>query len=161
MKKEKAQVATEYLLITGFILVAVTLIFAYAYISNNQNIKISQASTAFDKMVNAADLVYALGPGNIQYVEVVFPQGIVSIQDITVCENGVQSHNQDCSEEGGADFGAIEMELEFFGGNSTITRGSRAELELDGTNAIPATTGVHRIKVEWCDDNSKICLKSI
>ena len=162
MKKEKAQVATEYLLITGFILVAVTLIFAYAYISNSQNIKISQTSTALDKMVNAADLVYALGPGNIQYVEVVFPQGITEIKDITVCESGVQGPTEICAMPDSVDFGAIEMTLNLFGGDTTITRGSRAELELDGTiplgEQILATVGVHRIKVEWCDD--KICLKS-
>ena len=158
MKNEKAQAATEYLLITGFILVAVTLIFSYAYISNNQNIKISQTSTALDKMVNAADIVYALGPGNIQYVEVTFPQGIKEIYDITVCENGVQSHNDLCAGSE-ADFGAIEMKMELFNGNTVITRGSKAELELDTElDTIPATTGVHKIKVEWCDD--KICLKS-
>ena len=158
MKNEKAQAATEYLLITGFVLVAVTIIFSYAYISNNQNIKISQTSTALDKMVNAADIVYALGPGNIQYVDVTFPQGILSIKDITVCKDGKQSHNDLC-EGSEADFAAIEMELEIFGGNTIITRGSKAELELDlGADTIPATTGVHRIKVEWCDD--KICLKS-
>ena len=170
MKKKKAQASTEYLLITGFILVAVTLIFSYAYISNNQNIKISQTSTALDKMVNAADIVYALGPGNIQYVEVTFPQGIEEIYDITVCNEGVggsveQGSNKDCGDDG-ADFGAIKMELELFGGNTVITRGSKAELELDGTipvkKQIQATTGVHRIKVDWCDseNNNKICLKS-
>ena len=165
MKKEKAQVATEYLMITGFILVAITLIFAYAYISNSQNIKISQASTAFDKMINAADIVYALGPGNIQYIEVIFPQGILSIQDITVCENGVQTHNDPCTGSE-ADFGAIEMGMELFGRDTTIIRGSKAELELDETiptlERIPATAGMHKIKVEWCDSeiDDKICLKS-
>ncbi len=158
MDKKKAQVATEYLLITGFILVAVTLIFAYAYISNNQRIKISQTSTALDKMVNAADLVYALGPGNIQYVEATFPRGIESINDITVCEDGTQGYDQVCETHGGPKFGAIEIELELFGGSTTITRGAKTELELDDADAIPAIAGVHRIKVEWC--GNKICLKS-
>ena len=159
MNKEKAQVATEYLMVTGFILMSVTLIFAYAYISNNQNIKISQASISFDKMVNAADLVYALGPGNIQYIGVVFPQDIVAIKDITVCESGAQGYTETCSAPDSVKFGAIEIELKLFGGTTKIIRGSKAELELDtGTNVIEATPGVHRIKVEWCE--SKICLTS-
>jgi len=158
--KENAQVAIEYLLITGFILIAVTLIFAYAYISNNQNIKISQTSTALDKMVNTADLVYALGPGNIKHIEATFPQGIKTIQDINICNDSsiAQGHNQDCGIEG-VKFGAIEMTLELFGGDTIITRGAKAELKLDaGADTIPATAGVHRIKVEWC--SNKICLKS-
>ncbi len=165
MNKEKAQVATEYLLITGFILIIVTIIFSYVYISNNQNIKISQANTSLDKMINAADIVYALGPGNVQYVKVIFPQGIRSIQDITICESGAQEHNQVCVAPDVVKFGAIEMEIELLGGNRTIKRGAKAELELDGTipagERIEAITGVQRIKVEWCDStiDNKICLK--
>jgi len=158
--KEKAQVATEYLIITGFILIVVTIIFSYAYISNSQNIRISQTSAALDKMVNAADLVYALGPGNIQYVNATFPQGIKTIQDIAVCDDNSipQGHNQDCGTEG-VKFGAINLTMELFNGDTNITRGAKAELELDaGADTIPATAGVHRIKVEWC--GNKICLKS-
>ncbi len=162
MNNEKAQVATEYIIITGFILAVVTIIFAYAYISNNENIKVNQASTALDKMVNAANLVYALGPGNIQYIEVTFPQGITEIQDVTVCNSGIQNYNQDCTEEDGVNFGAIEMTAELLSGETSIMRGAKTELELDGEipedERIPENAGVYRIKIEWCDD--KICLKS-
>lgn len=153
---KKGQVSTEYLLITGFILVAVTIIFSYSYISNNENIKVSQANTALDRMVNAADLVYALGPENTQFVEIELPVGTKVIRDITLCNNGTQDHNPDCGIDG-VKLGALEVTVELIGGNSTITGGAKAELELDVPDPVTATGGRQNVKVYWCE--SKICFK--
>ncbi|MFA4855884.1 MAG: hypothetical protein WC634_04860 [archaeon] len=167
---KKGQVATEYLIITGFSLVMVTLIFSYSYISNNENIRVSQANTALDRMVNAADLVYALGPDNNQFVEIEFPVGTIALQDITLCNDPDlgQGHNLDCGEDG-AKLGALEATVELLGGNSIISRGAKANIELDiygdppvPPNPVPdervtATGGRQNVKVYWC--GNKICFK--
>jgi len=168
MFAEKAQVATEYIIITGFILVIVTTIFAYSYVSNDQSIKISQANNSLDKLVNKADFVYALGPDNNQIVEVTFPMGITLIQDITVCnKDNHQQHYDDseisCQGYDGVKLGAIEMQLNLIAGVSTIRRPAKAEIELDGFEAIDKdiepVEGTRRIKVFWCGE--KICLKRV
>lgn len=163
MFAQKAQVSTEYLLITGFILVIVTIIFTYSFVSSNQNIKASQASNALDRMANAADLVYALGPENTKYIEVAFPRDTIALRDIAICENGDNEHaglgETACYGTGqnGVKAGAIEMQVNMVGGIAAISRSTKAEVELDVTESIPATEGFYRIKVYWCGE--KICLK--
>jgi len=171
MLRERAQVATEYLIVTGFILAVVTVIFAYSYISNSETMKVNLANNALDRLVNKADLVYALGPDNVHFVDIAFPRGIQSIQDITICTDGYQQHYDDseesCPEEHGRVLrGAIGVRLGLIGGTSTISRPARAEIELDGFEAtgpggtsesIEAVEGRQRVKVYWC--GSKICLK--
>lgn len=167
MFAEKAQVATEYVIITGFILVVVTVIFAYSYVSNDQSIKTSQANNSLDKMVNKADFVYALGPDNNQIADVAFPRGIILIKDITVCQDGYQQHYDagqiSCEGHNGVKVGAIEMQLNLVAGISTIRRPAKAEIEIDGFwsfgKDINAVEGVHRIKAFWC--GQKICLKRV
>lgn len=157
---KKGQISSEYLLITGFILVIVTIIFSYSFISNNQNIAISQANTALDKMANAADLVYALGPENTKFIDVVFPVGTELVQDITVCnDTSFQNHDMDCSTHGGVKFGGIKMQVSLLGGRIDITRPVKAEPELDTGVAFPKTDGVYRLKVYWCGE--KICLQEV
>jgi len=172
----KAQVATEYLIITAFILVIVTMIFTYSYVTNNENIKVSQANNALDKLINKADLVYALGPDNNKFVEVTFPRGIEALQDITICNDPGQGHNQDCTDFDGVKAGALEMQVSLVAGTSSIKRPAKAEIELniygpdgpdpedlpDPDKRITATDGTasegtYRIKVFWCGE--KICLE--
>ncbi len=158
----KGQVATEYILLTGFILIIVTLIFTYSFVTNTQNIKISQANTAIDKLANAADLVYALGPDNVKIVQVVFPKDIITLEDLAVCVNGDQDYDIDCSAKGGIRVGAIEMQVSMLGTSTNIRRPIKSEIEIDFPvgESIPITAGVHRVKVYWCDSNiERICLK--
>ena len=173
MFEKKAQVATEYVLITAFILVVATLMFVYSYTTNDQNIRVSQANNALDRMVNKADLVYALGPDNNQFVWATFPRGLDEtngIQDFTVCKNLTQSHNQDCTAHDDVKIGAIEMQISLIGGLSTIKRPAKAEIEMDifcdfvgppgndcTNDNITPIEGRHRLKVYWCGE--KICLK--
>lgn len=163
----KAQVATEYLLITGFILAIATVMFTYSYVSNNQNIRVSQANNALDKLANAADLVYATGPENVQFPEIILPSDIQVIRDIAVCNNLYNEHaglGEDACDgagQNGVYFGAIEMQVSLLGGTSTLSRPLKAEAELDTGTPFPTEGGFYRIKVYWCDpaNNQKICLE--
>jgi hypothetical protein len=179
MVGKKGQVATEYLIITAFILIVVTVVFVYSFISNNQNIKINQANNALDKLVNKADLVYALGPDNNQFVDITLPTDVQSLQDVTICNNLEQGHNIDCFARGGVKRGGIEMQFSLTGGVSKIARASKAEIELDipydevcdggaGGNECDSpvdahpkllvlTEGKQIVKVYWCGE--KICLQ--
>ncbi len=180
MFAKKAQVATEYIIITGFILVVVTMIFTYSFVTNNQRIKISQANNALDKMINTADLVYALGPDNNQFIWVTIPKDLQLIKDITVCddtESTWQGHYEpedvSCGDLAFVKAGAIEMQLSLIGGLSTIRRPAKAEIELDiycgdpvrwpacspKNEIIQPTDGRQRIKAYWCGE--KICLKRV
>lgn len=155
---KKGQVATEYIVLTGFILIIVTLGFTYSFVTNTQNIKVSQANTALDKMANAADLVYALGPDNVKYIEIVLPRDISVIQDLVVCGDLDQGHNLDCSgEKGGLKIGAIEMQLSMLGSSTSIRRPIRTEVELDRDGEMTILAGRHIMKVYWCEE--KICIE--
>jgi len=165
---KKGQIATEYIIITGFILVVVTIIFTYSYVTNTQSIKISQANNALDKLINKADLVYALGPDNNQFVDITWPKDVTALQDITICNNGDNEHFglgavNACSGRGGVKSGAIELELGLIAGTSTVARPAKGEIELDigihylEDEDIPITEGLHKVKVYWCEE--KICLK--
>jgi len=175
MFAEKAQIATEYIIITGFILVVVTIIFTYSYVTNNQSIRINQANNALDKMVNAADFIYAVGHDNNQFIDVTFPRDIKSIQDITICDDGSttwQDHYEppatSCNDPAYVKAGALEIQLTLIGGDSSISRAAKAEIELElyqpteipaepDDKRVKATEGRHRLKVYWCEE--KICFK--
>ena len=69
----RAQVATEYLIITGFMLTVVTISFAFAYVSYVQSTTSAQASDALQSIVNGINEVYALGEGNQLLVDIYIP----------------------------------------------------------------------------------------
>ncbi len=76
----KGQIALEYVTTYGFLLVIVGIMFAYAFINFNESMKRSKADTAVELLAQSADQVYALGPGNVVYVEIDVPQGVQSIE---------------------------------------------------------------------------------
>lgn len=183
MTGRKAQVATEYLLITAFVLIAVTIIFTYSYVTNTQSIKVEQASLALDKLTNKADLVYALGPDNNQFVDVTLPRDVISLNDLTICDGGTLDYDADCSATGETvQRGAIEIKVGLLGGSSALRRPAKGEIELDifydpdttknpelckqkdliETNVCTEVDeGTYRVKVYWCDPatSDAICLK--
>ena len=79
----KGQVALEYLLITGFLLLAAGLIFIYSIITLDQSLNISKADTALSKIAATVEAVSANGPGNKIFVNAQLPNEISSNQ-ITV-----------------------------------------------------------------------------
>ena len=157
----KGQVATEYLSVTAFVLVVVTVIFAFAYISYDQNIKTTRASDALIKMVSAADEVYLLGQGNSRFVQIYFPMGMQSLEVVNLCGDGTVEAT-DCIGHGGINSSALKMTVSLLGGNAEIIRESRAKLFL--TNfpeaSIAQGAGPFKIRVAW-SDSGKVELRRV
>ncbi len=190
MLGKRAQIATEYLIITIFILIVVVILFTYSYINYEQNVKINQVNNVLDSLVNKADYVYSLGPGNVQYVEIALPVG-TTIEIVNLCKNGEQyscpkgdEEGCNCTGEGGIRASAIQLSINLVGGPVKITRPSKAQLVLadddqpddDEGKKFPCTEGSefcdgkYRIRVCWNDSSDicgdgcpteKICLKKV
>ena len=64
----KAQMATEYMVIVGLVLVVTIPLFYYAIRESNTNIQINHANDAMSTFAKAADTVYSIGPGTQKYV---------------------------------------------------------------------------------------------
>ena len=75
IKFGRAQVALEYLLLIGLIIVTTVPFFYYSSTTMMQNIKMNEAITAVNKIVETADFLYALGPGSQEEILVKFPRG--------------------------------------------------------------------------------------
>jgi uncharacterized protein (UPF0333 family) len=74
----KAQVSFEYLIMIALILAAVTI--TYVYVNQQQQLGTSstQAQVAADSIRNAADNLYAQGPGAKTQIRIVFPDAYIS-----------------------------------------------------------------------------------
>jgi uncharacterized protein (UPF0333 family) len=75
IKSGRAQVALEYLLLIGIVIAVTVPFFYYASTTMTQNIKMNEAATAVNKIVETADFLYALGPGSQEEILVKFPKG--------------------------------------------------------------------------------------
>ena len=123
---KRGQTSIEYLILIGFILIALIPIFYYALSESSNTVRLNEAEDSVNTLAKAADSVYALGPGTKNYVWVNFPGGIDSIS---------------FSDK------RVLIKLNIFGGLSDIYVESKAEL----TGSISITQGGHRIKVEALD----------
>jgi hypothetical protein len=185
----RAQIATEYLIITIFLLAIITITFAYSFINYNQNINITQANNAIDALINKADYVYSLGPENSQFTWITLPVGTQSISITHICTTaGQQPPGQNCPVGDPIKFSAINLTVSLLGGPATISWPSKAKLELvpdDEGKQFPCATnsvfcdGTYKIRVCWnrsaaaggtnlCGDtchgdspDDKICLKKV
>ncbi len=170
MSWERGQVATEYLVVTAFILVVVTVIFSFAFVNYDQSIKVAKASDALARMAGAADRVYSLGEGNVQFVGVAFPSGMTAIEVKHVCctdppdcttKQAVASED-DCSGLGGeVEFSLIAMTVNLVGGSTEIRRNSKAKLVLTDFSAGELAGGpAYSVRVSWTD-TGKIELRRV
>jgi len=79
MKNAKAQVAMEYILIFGFSLIAIGILWALSS-SNIEDTKwelqVAYAKNALDKMVKTADIAYVQGSPTQIYISVDFPENV-------------------------------------------------------------------------------------
>ena len=135
MHTKKGQVALEYLSVTIFILVAVTIIFAFAYVNYDQAIKIAKTNDALTTMVSAADEVYSLGRGNTRFIEVSFPSGMTGLdvkhaccRDSPTCAT-LEAVDSEADCEGANEevkFSMIEITLNLLGASSAALRESKA-----------------------------------
>jgi len=74
--KKRGQAAFEYMILIGAILVILIPLFYYSNEYSNQHIKIEKAEDAVRTLGKAADSLYALGPGNKDYVWINLPGSI-------------------------------------------------------------------------------------
>lgn len=140
MERKRAQIAVEYLMLTGFIMVAVAIIFTFAFLNYGQNIRIAKASEAMAKIENAVNDVYARGQGNNSFIQLSLPEGMTDLRvmhkcieessstqgSLEQCETGCTGEGYDCIE-----FSAIVMTLNLTGGESTLLRETRAKIYAD------------------------------
>ena len=75
----KGQVATEYMLLIGFLLAIVGVASAYALFFYIESFKVSEARNTVTLLAETADQVYAWGPGNALTVNVTLPSGVQEI----------------------------------------------------------------------------------
>ncbi len=76
---KKGQVATEYLLLIGVAFFVVIPIFYYALTNSSESIRMNEASNFVETIARTANVVYALGPGSQDYIEVTMPGGVESV----------------------------------------------------------------------------------
>ena len=153
----RAQIATEYLIITIFLLIIITITFAYAFINYDQNIKTTQANNALDTLINKADYVYSLGPENSQFTWITLPIGTTAISITHVCTGaGQQPAGQDCPGGDPIKFSAINLTVSLLGGDATISWPSKAALELVDDDAVPPNQFPCSVGSTFCDGTYKI-----
>jgi len=122
----KAQASIEYVLLIGILLMIVIPLFYYATEKSSTNIRLSQAEDVVVSLAQAAEQVYALGPGSKVYVWVVIP-------------SGVQSTSVAGSE--------ISLTMGIYGNMSDVTAVTRAPV----TGNITTQRGTRKIPVEYLE----------
>ena len=126
----KAQVAIEYIILVAFLLFIISIATAYAMFTYYENVKISSVRNTVFTMEKAANQVYALGPGNVIFADIVLPAGV---------SNDSLAINKE-----------FFYRVQLFSGNSDFVadvKGNITDFQL------PYSAGVHTIKVEVVDEN--------
>lgn len=127
--REMAQVAFEYLLITGFALIVIITIFGYSFFTLVDSARLSTALDSARSLVVAADQVSALGPGNSVVVRVSLPDNVESAQ--------ASNH-------------FVHFRLKQLGGLADVVDYSLANIT---PLALPNGFGQYNVKVEVVDEN--------
>lgn len=129
---KNAQIALEYLVIAGFLLLATGVIFVYSIINLDQNFRLVKADTALSKLSSAAETVSSRGPGNALYVDISLPNEIQSNQLNIIAPNNISL-------------------------TISTPSGPNERYETTSANLTPATItvteGFNTIKVEMVDEN--------
>lgn len=120
---KRGQISTEYIMIIGLIFLVTLPLFAYAFVEVTRSIQMNHAEDAVNTLANAANTVYALGPGSKKYVWINTPGGVVS-QSVSNKE--------------------ISLKLHIFGGDSDVFADTKPTV----IGSIPTSKGQHRIAVE-------------
>jgi len=161
MMGKRGQMATEYMILTGFILVSVAIIFVFSFLNYSQNIKVAQANEALSKMASAVDDVYTRGEGNTRFVYVSFPEGMADLGVIHKCREGEPPQGAVAECTGGTyddvNFSAIYMDVGLIGGQSRVMKETRAkvwESPVDFLTAEQSAGSAYTVKVSWRDDET-------
>ena len=171
MLGSRAQVGTEYVVITAFLLIIITAIFTYSYVTQDQEIKISQANNVLDEISNKIAFVYALGEGNSKIAEVSIPGNVLSATIVHKCVNGEQGEGDTfCDDKDGIRFSALQMTVALMAGETAITRVAKYRLVFENDeqgNAFPCATpdtfcqGGYKIMAKWDTGEQQIVLKRV
>ncbi len=76
--KSKGQVATEYLILTGTLLLIIAVSATYALTIYNSTISNFHMNDSINEIKEATNYVAALGPGNSLVVEIELPDGVIA-----------------------------------------------------------------------------------
>lgn len=128
MKSCKGQVAMEYLLVIGTVFFAVIFFFYYAYSETNKSIQMNMANDVVSTLAKTADMVYSLGPGSQDYVQIEMPGSVKSI---------------DISQK------QISMKIKIFGDFSDVF----AVTKYNVTGTISIKSGSHYVSIKALDND--------
>ena len=123
MNSPKGQVGVEYLVISGFLLFAVLVFFAFSISTYNESASFTKAKNLVDSLANTASQLSGLGNNSSLTLDLDFPDSIQS-------------------------FEVSGKTLRLFLNSSTGLREYYAESKLDLNSVnLPLTPGMHRVKV--------------
>ena len=129
--KKRGQAAFEYMILVGAILVILIPLFYYSNYYSTQGVKLEKAEDAVRTLGKAADSLYALGPGNKDYVWINLPG---SIRETSLVGN------------------EILIKVYVLGGESDFYYTTIGPV----TGSIPTDKGTFRMKIEVFDSGVKI-----
>ena len=131
MDSKRAQVATEYIIMLGVLLVVVAGLTGYSLVMYSETVSINQTKDALSDIRTAVNRVYDLGEGNSKIVKISLPN--------TVTEARVVGK-------------AIYITSTSFG--SSVQDLMETDANVHGT--LPITQGTHYIEVRAVDGNVSI-----
>lgn len=128
MEDKKGQIATEYLVMTGVMLIIIAILAGYGITVYTETVSINQTKDSLEDLKLAANWVYALGEGNSVVVKIILPYGVT---DTSVVGK------------------AIYVNATSFG--SSYEDFVETDANLHGS--IPTSPGIHHIEVRAVDGN--------
>jgi hypothetical protein len=87
----RGQASVEYLILTGFLLLLVGFGFAYAVMSYNDAVRLSQMDQATKRFKFAIEQIHAGGRGNQRMVDVTMPERMTDINVLHICNQTIFS----------------------------------------------------------------------
>lgn len=127
----RAQVATEYLLIVGVLLVVVAGLTGYALFMYHEAVAFNQTREALKDLRYAVNRVYDLGEGNSAIVKIVLPNGVTQTRVVGK---------------------AIYITLARLG----VTSEDFVETNANVHGTLPTQAGIHWIEVKAIDGNVSV-----
>ncbi len=124
---KRGQAAFEYLILIGALLALLIPLFNYVTYYSSQNIKVEKLEDAVQTLGKTADSLYALGPGNKEYVWIELPG---SIRNTNVADN------------------EILIVVYIYGGESDFYYTTAGPV----TGSIPDTPGRYKMQIEVLDN---------
>ena len=166
---ERAQIALEYFILTVFILIAVSMIFAFSFLNYDQSSTIVLTNETMSKLSKAVNVIYARGEGNTTFVNISLPNGLESIEVIHKCAYPPpgQGNLSECknisggaADYGDVNFSIIKMNVRLLGGTSTILRKTNAVIweDIGEISSSSYAGSKYPVRVSW-NDNGQIRLE--